>query len=93
MLEKDRHFAPLEAAALKVLESPDRLPTPQFRNGVVYNTWHDAEHVRGILRRMTLKDYLAAEPKWETVLDYDALSKADKQSWVEKGVTSPASGR
>ncbi|HWY04926.1 MAG TPA: prolyl oligopeptidase family serine peptidase [Candidatus Acidoferrum sp.] len=87
VLEKDSHFAPLEAAALKVLESPDRLPNPQFRNGVVYNTWRDAEHVRGILRRTTLKDYLTAEPKWETVLDYDALSKADKQSWVEKGVT------
>ena len=87
VLEKDRHFAPLEAAALKVLESPDRLPNPQFRNGVVYNTWRDAEHVRGILRRTTLKDYLTAVPKWETVLDYDALSKADKQSWVEKGVT------
>jgi len=87
VLEKDSHFAPLEAAALKVLESPDRLPNPQFRNGVVYNTWRDAEHVRGILRRTTLKDYLTAEPKWETVLDYDALSKADKQSWVEKGLT------
>jgi prolyl oligopeptidase len=87
VLEKDSHFAPLEAEALKVLESPERLPEPEFRNGAVYNTWHDAEHVRGILRRMTLKDYLAAEPKWETVLDYDALSKVDKQSWVGKGLT------
>jgi len=86
VLEKDSHFAPLEAAALKVLESPDRLPDPQFRNGVVYNTWRDAEHVRGIVRRTTLKDYLTAEPKWETVLDYDALSKADNQSWVGKGL-------
>ena len=33
VLEKDSHFAPLEAEALKVLESPDRLPDPQFRNG------------------------------------------------------------
>jgi prolyl oligopeptidase len=87
VLEKNIDFAPLEAAALTVLESPDRLPDPQFRNGMVYNTWRDAEHVRGILRRTTLKDYLTAEPKWETVLDYDALSKADKQSWVAKGLT------
>jgi len=43
--------------------------------------------VRGIVRRTTLKDYLAAEPKWETMLDYDALSKADKQSWVGEGLT------
>ena len=87
VLEKDSHFAPLEAEALRVRESPDRLPRPEFRNGLVYNTWRDAEHVRGIVRRTTLKDYLTAEPKWETVLDYDALSKTDKQSWVGKGLT------
>jgi prolyl oligopeptidase len=86
VLEKDSHFAPLQAEALKVLESPERLPRPEFRNGAVYNTWRDAEHVRGIVRRTTLKDYLTAEPKWETVLDYDALSTADKQSWVGKGL-------
>src|SRR6202453_1375757 len=86
VLEKTSHFAPLEAEALKVLESPDRLPEPELRNGVVYNTWRDAEHVRGIVRRTKLKDYVTAEPKWETVLDYDALSKTDKQSWVGKGL-------
>ena len=86
VLERDSHFAHLEAEALKVLESPERLPEPEFRNGAVYNTWRDAEHVRGIVRRTTLKDYLTAEPKWETVLDYDALSKTDKQSWVGKGL-------
>ena len=78
VMEKDSHFAPLEAEALTVLESPDRLPDPEFRNGAVYNTWRDAEHVRGIVRRTTLKDYLTAEPNWETLLDYDALSK-DRQ--------------
>ncbi len=83
VLEKDSHFAPLQADALKVLESPDRLAMPQFRNGAVYNTWRDADHVRGIVRRTTLADYLTAEPKWETVLDYDALSKADKISSAE----------
>ncbi len=86
VIEKDKHFAPLQAEALKVLESPDRLPDPELRNGAVYNTWRDAEHVRGIVRRTTLKDYLTAQPQWDTVLDYDALSKTDKQSWVGKGL-------
>jgi prolyl oligopeptidase len=86
VIEKDSHFAPLEADALKVLESPERLAEPEFRGGLVYNTWRDADHVRGIVRRTTLKDYLTAEPKWETVLDYDALSKEDKQSWVGHGI-------
>ncbi|MGA2537480.1 MAG: prolyl oligopeptidase family serine peptidase, partial [Terracidiphilus sp.] len=87
VLEKDPHFAPLEAEALKVLESPERLPEPTFHAGLVYNTWRDAEHVRGILRRTTLADYLTPEPKWETVLDYDALGKEDKQSWVGHGMS------
>ena len=86
VLEKDPNFAPLEADALKVLESPVRLPEPDFRNGAVYNMWRDADHVRGIVRRTTLKDYLTPDPKWETVLDYDALAKTDKESWVAKGL-------
>ncbi len=86
VLEKNSHFAPLEVDALKVLESPERLPDPVFRNGIVYNTWRDAEHARGIVRRTTLKDYLTADPKWETLLDYDALSKTEKQSWVGQGL-------
>jgi len=84
VLEKDPHFAVLQADALQVLESPDRMPWPDFRGGAVYNLWQDAQHVRGILRRTTLKDYVAPEIKWETVLDYDALSKQDNQSWVAK---------
>lgn len=86
VLEQDPHFAPLEADALKVLESPERLPDPELRNGAVYNTWRDAEHVRGIVRRTSLKDYLMAEPHWETVIDYDALAKTDSQSWVGHGL-------
>jgi prolyl oligopeptidase len=87
VLEGDPRFASLKATALKVLESPDRLPTPDFRNGEIYNTWQDAQHVRGILRRTSLADYLTAEPHWHTVLDYDALAKEDNQRWVEEGLT------
>jgi len=86
VLEKNPHFAPLEAEALQVLESPDRLPEPEFRNGAIYNIWRDADHVRGIVRRTTLQDYLTAQPTWETVLDYDELSEADKKSWVGAGL-------
>jgi prolyl oligopeptidase len=86
VIEKDPRFEGLQADALKVLESPERLPGPQFRGGMIYNTWRDAQHLRGIVRRTTLEDYLNPEPKWETVIDYDALSKTDKQSWVGHGL-------
>jgi prolyl oligopeptidase len=86
VLEKQNSFAPLDEDALKVLDSPDKLAYPDFRGGLVYNTWRDKDHVRGIVRRTTLESYLTDDPKWETVIDYDALGKQDKQSWVGKGL-------
>ena len=87
VLEKQKPFEDLREEALKVLDSPDKLPSPQFRDGLVYNTWRDKDHLRGIVRRTTLESYLTADPKWETVIDYDALGKQDKQSWVGKGLS------
>jgi prolyl oligopeptidase len=87
VIESDPQFAGLSAKALKVLESPQRLALPEFRKGEVYNTWQDAEHQRGILRRTSLADYLTAQPRWQTVLDYDALGKEENQTWVPKGLT------
>lgn len=86
VLEKDPRFGQLQAEALKVLDSPDRLAWPDFHGGSVYNFWQDAQHVRGILRRTTLKDYLSSAPKWDSVLDYDELAKKDNQSWVAKDI-------
>lgn len=86
VLESDPHYATLEAAALKVLESKDRLPTPNIEGDNVYNIWQDAEHVRGILRRTTVADYLTAQPHWQTIIDYDALGKQDHEKWVQKGL-------
>jgi prolyl oligopeptidase len=86
VLQGDPQFAGLYPMALKVLESPDRLPDPQFREGEIYNIWQDAQHVQGILRRTSLEDYLTAQPNWHTVLDYDALGKQDNQKWVQKGL-------
>jgi prolyl oligopeptidase len=87
VLESDPEFATLQAMALKILESPQRLPMPVFREGEIYNTWQDAQHQRGLLRRTSLQDYLTPTPHWQTVLDYDALAKEDNQKWVEKGLT------
>ncbi len=86
ILHSDPRFAKLQADALKVIESPDHLPAASFHGGHLYNTWHDAKHLRGILRRTTLSDYMTKTPHWETVLDYDALGKKDHKSWVDSGI-------
>jgi prolyl oligopeptidase len=75
VLQKDPRFADLNAAALKIYESPDRLPMPLLKAGTIYNLWQDAEHVRGIFRRTSLADYLTARPHWKTLIDYDQLAR------------------
>ncbi|MDP1108944.1 S9 family peptidase, partial [Klebsiella pneumoniae] len=36
-------------------------------------------------RRTTLASYRTAQPQWETLLDIDALAKAEGKDWVFKG--------
>ncbi len=87
VLEADPRYAGMQADALKVLESPDRLAYPDQRGEMIYNQWQDAQHVRGLLRKTTQADYLTAQPHWQTVIDYDALGKADHEKWVGHGMS------
>ena len=41
--------------------------------------------MRGLWRRTSLASYATDAPEWETVLDFDALSKAEDANWVYKG--------
>jgi prolyl oligopeptidase len=86
ILQSDPRYAALSETALRVLESPTRLPTPNIQAGAIYNSWQDADHVHGILRKTTLTSYMTDKPDWHTVIDYDALSAADKQPWVDQGI-------
>lgn len=81
----DPRFAVLEGQALEILNSKDKIPYVSYRNGETHNFWQDAQAVRGIWRKSTLDSYLSAEPKWEAVLDIDALAKAEDKNWVYKG--------
>jgi prolyl oligopeptidase len=85
VLEKDARFSKLYAEALDIAEAKDRIPTPAFVNGAVYNFWQDPDHVRGIWRKTTPADYRAATPNWTPVLDLDALAKTEKANWFWKG--------
>lgn len=87
ILEADPRFRQYDAEALKIAEDPRRLPYPELRGDKVYNFWRDKEHVHGLLRRTTMEDYLSPEPKWETVIDFDALGRRDGQKWVSHGLT------
>lgn len=73
--------------ALAIYNSTDRIAYPTTYGDYVYNFWKDKDHVRGIWRRTTQADYTSGNPKWETVLDIDALSAADDKKWVFKGAS------
>ena len=87
VLEGDPRYATLHAEALALAEAKDRIPRPDFIGGEVYNFWQDADHVRGVWRATSVSDYSAPSPDWRTVLDLDALSKAQGANWVWKGAT------
>ncbi len=55
--------------------------------GRIVNFWRDADHPQGLWRWTTEADYASASPKWTTLLDLDALSKAEGKKWVWKGLT------
>ncbi|MBK7531805.1 MAG: S9 family peptidase [Piscinibacter sp.] len=78
-------FAPTREKLLAVLNSQDRIPAVSRRGDWFYNLWQDASHKRGLWRRTTLDEYRKASPKWETVLDLDALAAAEKENWVWAG--------
>jgi prolyl oligopeptidase len=85
VLQADPRFARFQDAALRILEAKDRIPAPGFVNGEIHNFWQDPQQVRGLWRRTTLDSYRTSDPRWETILDVDALSAAEKANWVYRG--------
>jgi prolyl oligopeptidase len=92
VLENDPRYPALLNAALEVAQSRDRLPLGQVRGGYVYNFWQDPDHVRGIWRRASIDSYAANAPQWQTLLDVDALARAENANWVYQGADCDPSG-
>jgi prolyl oligopeptidase len=78
-------FTTLEERLLAILDSKEKIPYVSKIGDRYYNFWQDAAHPRGLWRRTTLADYRSPEPAWETVLDLDALGKAEGENWVWHG--------
>ena len=86
-LEADPRFAQLHADALALANSSDRLPLGGIQEGYYYNFWQDEQHVRGIYRRAPVAEFARdGNPRWETVLDIDAIAAAENANWVFKGL-------
>ncbi|WP_425987092.1 prolyl oligopeptidase family serine peptidase [Brevundimonas sp. TWP1-2-1b1] len=85
VLTGDARYETFRAEAEAILTATDRIPSPSFLGDGIGNFWQDAANPKGVWRRTTLDSYRTATPQWETLLDIDALSKAEGEDWVFKG--------
>ncbi|MCC4293934.1 prolyl oligopeptidase family serine peptidase [Brevundimonas aurantiaca] len=85
VLTGDPRYETFRAEAQAILTATDRIPGPSFLGDGIGNFWQDAANPKGVWRRTSLDSYRTATPQWETLLDIDALSKAEGRDWVFKG--------
>ncbi len=72
--------------AREILDDDRQIAMPgEVMGDTIANFWRDANNPRGIWRQSPLDAYLAGKPVWTTLIDVDALGKAEKQSWVWHG--------
>ena len=78
-------FRKLEADLLAIYDSDARIPGVSKMGDYYYNFWRDRNNERGLWRRTTLAEYRKPNPRWEVLLDLDALNKAEGENWVWAG--------
>ncbi len=88
LLEAQPGFAATREATREVLDSREQIPYVSRRGALFYNFWRDADNPRGLWRRCSLAEFRQPAPAWETVLDIDALGRAEGENWVWGGATA-----
>jgi len=83
-LEKDA------SAAGEMLSQRGRL---WLHRGWVYEVAVDAAHPQGIFRRARLESVLHRKPKWQALIDVDALNAAENKTWWFAGIRISPNGR
>ena len=84
-LAKDPGFETVRSDLLAILDSNARIPYVNKIGEYYYNFWRDKTNPQGIWRRTTLAEFRKDAPKWEVLLDIDALGKAEGTNWVWGG--------
>jgi prolyl oligopeptidase len=72
--------------ARAILDDDRQIAMPgDVMGDMITNFWRDATNPRGLWRQSPLDAYLEGKPVWTTLIDIDALGKAETQSWVWHG--------
>ena len=93
VLEARPEYKPIYKRTLEILDSKEKIPTPELLGDTVYNFWKDdvaRARASGGARRSP--PTARPTPQWETVLDVDALAKADGKSLGLPRRELPAAG-
>ena len=85
VLQADPRFEAVESRALGIYNATDRIVYAERMGDEMHDLWRDETNVRGVWRKTSVDAYAAGSPIWETVLDIDALAKAEDRNWVYKG--------
>ena len=87
LLQARPGFEARKQAIREVLDSKAQIPYVSRQGAAFYNLWRDAQNPRGLWRRASLAEFRKPQPAWETVIDLDALAKAEGENWVWSGAT------
>jgi prolyl oligopeptidase len=87
ILENLPEYKSLYDKNLAVYDSEERIAYPTIRGDFLYNFWRDAVNERGLWRRTTFEEYAKDDPRWETLIDLDALAKSEDENWVWHGAS------
>jgi prolyl oligopeptidase len=86
----DDCFAADRDTLARIFDRPDNIPCPNRRGARLFNPWRDAEHPRGLWRTTSLESFRSDAPRWDVLIDLDAVAAAEGEDWVWRGaVTLP----
>ena len=84
-LTQDPRYTKTANQIRRILSMEDKLHLTFVSEGSLFRLLQDQKHVQGLLQRKSL-DGVIEKASWQTVLDLDELSKAEKTTWVFKGL-------
>lgn len=75
-------FKSIQEKSLEIYQNTDRVRYVVISGEYVYHLWTDEKCIQGRYCRQLVKDYVANQENWETLLDLDDLSLKENQKWV-----------
>ncbi|WP_265440492.1 hypothetical protein [Bradyrhizobium sp. SEMIA] len=86
VLQSDPRYRHFYEQALSILQK-DRIADIPLEGRGPEHFWQDENQVRGVWRRTTRESDRGQDPKWEAILDVDALAVAENRNWVFRGAS------